>query len=108
MSRCTCLSFRHYCQNSKVLTVLTYRHEWRVANLQIMSSSLGVDTSSLLVHLAGVELTPEARMWLQENLAPAQTVWLKLISREDGVLHCLVRRSQVRWWITKMLLFLCF
>lgn len=61
-----------------------------------MLSSSGVDTPSLLVHLAGVELTPEGRAWLQENLAPAQTVWLKLISREDGVLHCLVHRSGVR------------
>lgn len=68
-----------------------------------MSSPLGVDSSSILVHLAGVELTPEGRVWLQENLAPAQTVWLKLISREDDMLHCLVRRSQVRWWSNEML-----
>lgn len=50
----------------------------------------------MLVHLAGVEVTPEGRAWLQENLAPPQTVWLQLISREDGELHCLVRRSGVR------------
>lgn len=55
----------------------------------------------MLVHLAGVEVTPEGRAWLQENLAPAQTVWLQLISREDGVLHCLMRRSRVRrQWLT--------
>lgn len=59
-------------------------------------SSLGVSTSPLLVHLAGVELTPEGRVWLQKNLAPAQTVWLKLISREDDTLHCLLSQSRVR------------
>lgn len=71
--------------------------------LSLTSSSSGVDTSSMLVHLAGVEVTPEGRVWLQENLAPAQTVWLQLISREDGVLHCLVRRNWVRWPRTETL-----
>lgn len=65
-------------------------------------SSLGVGMSPLLVHLAGVELTPEGRVWLQKNLAPAQTVWLKLISREKDLLHCLVCRSRVRHQITEM------
>uniref|UniRef100_A0A8C4E0J1 TNase-like domain-containing protein n=1 Tax=Dicentrarchus labrax TaxID=13489 RepID=A0A8C4E0J1_DICLA len=46
--------------------------------------------SPLLSKHKGVELTPEGRVWLQKNLAPAQTVWLKLISREDDTLHCLV------------------
>lgn len=63
---------------------------------------LGVCTSPMLVHLAGVELTPEGREWLQKNLAPAQTVWLKLISREDDKLHCLVSQSRVRHLITKI------
>lgn len=57
----------------------------------------------MLVHLAGLEVTPEGRAWLQENLAPAQTVWLQLISREDGVLHCLVRRTRVRRPVTETL-----
>lgn len=65
------------------------------------SSSLGVGMSPLLVRLAGVELTPEGREWLQKNLAPAQTVWLKLVSREDDILHCLVCRSRVRHQITR-------
>lgn len=64
-------------------------------------SSLGVCTSPMLVHLAGVELTPEGSVWLQKNLAPAQTVWLKLISREDDILHCLVSQSKVRHLITE-------
>ncbi|XP_014889197.1 protein C3orf33 homolog isoform X3 [Poecilia latipinna] len=51
-------------------------------------------TSPLLVHLAGVELTPEGKTWLQKNLVPPQTVWLKLISREDDMLHCLVSQSR--------------
>ncbi|XP_062241466.1 protein C3orf33 homolog isoform X1 [Platichthys flesus] len=67
-------------------------------HLPILSTLLnkhkGVSRSPLLVHLAGVELTPEGRDWLQKNLAPAQTVWLKLISREDDTLHCLVSQSR--------------
>uniref|UniRef100_A0A1A8NMG0 Chromosome 3 open reading frame 33 n=1 Tax=Nothobranchius rachovii TaxID=451742 RepID=A0A1A8NMG0_9TELE len=51
-------------------------------------------TSPLLVHLAGINLTPEGRLWLQKNLTPAQTVWLKLISREGNMLHCLVSQSK--------------
>ncbi|XP_063763706.1 protein C3orf33 homolog isoform X2 [Eleginops maclovinus] len=58
----------------------------------ILSNKQGVCKSPMLVHLAGVELTPEGREWLQKNLA--QTVWLKLISREDDILHCLVSQSR--------------
>lgn len=54
------------------------------------------DTSALLVHLAGVDLTSEGRTWLLENLSPNQIVWFKLISREDHVLHCLVSQNKVR------------
>ncbi|KAM6960545.1 protein C3orf33 homolog [Aplochiton taeniatus] len=46
------------------------------------------------LRLAGVELTPEGRVWMEKHLAPAQTVWLKLISREEGTLHCLVSHSK--------------
>lgn len=53
-----------------------------------------MSTSPLLVHLAGVELTPEGRLWLQENVAPSQMVWLKLISREGDMLHCFVSQSR--------------
>ncbi|XP_070826728.1 protein C3orf33 homolog isoform X1 [Chaetodon trifascialis] len=60
----------------------------------LLSKHKGVSTPPILVHLAGVELTPEGREWLQKNLSPAQTVWLKLISREDDTLHCLVSRSR--------------
>ncbi|XP_008307782.1 protein C3orf33 homolog isoform X2 [Cynoglossus semilaevis] len=56
------------------------------------------DTSALLVHLAGVDLTSEGRTWLLENLSPNQIVWFKLISREDHVLHCLVSQNKVLMW----------
>ncbi|XP_072247801.1 protein C3orf33 homolog isoform X2 [Leuresthes tenuis] len=56
------------------------------------------DVSPLLVRLAGVELTPEGKMWLQETLAPAETVWLKLISREEDTLHCLVSHGKGSIW----------
>ncbi|XP_031651240.1 protein C3orf33 homolog isoform X3 [Oncorhynchus kisutch] len=48
----------------------------------------------LAVRLAGVELTPEGRVWLEQHLSPAQTVWLKLVSREEETLHCLVSVSR--------------
>uniref|UniRef100_A0A8C6SZE3 TNase-like domain-containing protein n=1 Tax=Neogobius melanostomus TaxID=47308 RepID=A0A8C6SZE3_9GOBI len=54
--------------------------------------------SLLQVHLAGVELTPEGRQWLQENLLPAKMVWVKLISREDDVLSCLVSQNRGVLW----------
>ncbi|XP_041732827.1 protein C3orf33 homolog isoform X1 [Coregonus clupeaformis] len=52
----------------------------------------------LAVRLAGVDLTPEGRAWLEQHLSPAQTVWLKLVSREEETLHCLVsvRRGSLR------------
>ncbi|XP_075892397.1 protein C3orf33 homolog [Nelusetta ayraudi] len=65
---------------------------------QLLSESKGVGISPLLVRLAGVELTPEGKEWLQKNLAPAQTVWLKLISREEDTLHCLVCQSRGSLW----------
>ncbi|KAM8768313.1 protein C3orf33 homolog isoform 2-T2 [Acanthopagrus schlegelii] len=64
----------------------------------LLSKHKGALTSPMLVHLAGVELTPEGRVWLQKNLTPAQTVWLKLISREDDALHCLVSQSRGSMW----------
>ncbi|XP_034556964.1 protein C3orf33 homolog isoform X2 [Notolabrus celidotus] len=64
----------------------------------LLSKHKGVHPSSMLVHLAGVELTPEGREWLQKNLTPAQTVWLKLISRENEALHCLVSQSKGSVW----------
>ncbi|CAL8362647.1 unnamed protein product [Merluccius merluccius] len=57
-----------------------------------------VSSSSLAVRLAGVEPTPEGKVWLQRRLAPAQMVWLKLISREDNILHCLVSHSKGAFW----------
>ncbi|XP_034719055.1 protein C3orf33 homolog isoform X2 [Etheostoma cragini] len=64
----------------------------------LLSKHKGACTSLMLVHLAGVELTPEGRVWLQKNLVPSQTVWLKLISREDDILHCLVSQSRGLMW----------
>ncbi|XP_053177431.1 protein C3orf33 homolog [Scomber japonicus] len=64
----------------------------------LLSKHKGVSTSPLLVNLAGVELTPEGKEWLHKSLAPAQTVWLKLISREDDILHCLVSQSKGSLW----------
>ncbi|CAN9510952.1 unnamed protein product [Ophioblennius macclurei] len=60
----------------------------------LLSKRADVAESPLAVRLAGVELTPEGRTWLQKNLAPSQTVWLKLISREDERLHCLVYENR--------------
>ncbi|XP_040902517.1 protein C3orf33 homolog isoform X2 [Toxotes jaculatrix] len=68
----------------------------------LLSKHKGASMSPLLVHLAGVELTPEGRVWLQKNLVPTQTVWLKLISREDDILHCLVSQNRGSMWSYSM------
>lgn len=54
--------------------------------------------SPLQVHLAGVALTPEGRQWLQNNLLPAKMVWIKLISREEDILYCLVSQNKGLLW----------
>ncbi|XP_038159240.1 protein C3orf33 homolog isoform X2 [Cyprinodon tularosa] len=64
----------------------------------LLSKQQDVSTSRLWVHLSGVELTPEGKIWLQKNLVPPQTVWLKLISRQDSTLHCLVSQSRGSIW----------
>ncbi|XP_053479666.1 protein C3orf33 homolog [Ictalurus furcatus] len=47
----------------------------------------------LRVCLAGVDLTPEGHDWLAATLRTDETVWLRLISRQDESLHCLVSLS---------------
>ncbi|XP_052007899.1 protein C3orf33 homolog [Xyrauchen texanus] len=42
------------------------------------------------VRLAGVELTSEGQHWIGQQLKPAEKVWLRLITRQDETLHCLV------------------
>ncbi|KAM6933825.1 protein C3orf33 homolog isoform 1-T1 [Xenentodon cancila] len=64
----------------------------------LLSKHKDVSISPLLVHLAGVELTPDGKMWLQKNVTPPQTVWLKLISREDNNLYCLVSQTRGSLW----------
>ncbi|KAI5611334.1 protein C3orf33-like [Silurus asotus] len=50
-------------------------------------------TTPLHVRLAGVDLTPQGRDWLVRTLRRDETVWLRLISREDESLHCMVSLS---------------
>ncbi|XP_037534152.1 protein C3orf33 homolog [Nematolebias whitei] len=64
----------------------------------LLSKHKDACTSLLLVRLVGVNLTPEGKLWLLKNLTPAQTVWLKLISREDDALNCLVSQSKRSVW----------
>ncbi|XP_077050728.1 protein C3orf33 homolog isoform X2 [Siphateles boraxobius] len=42
------------------------------------------------VRLAGVEMTSEGHDWIAQQLKPAETLWLRLISRQNQTLHCLV------------------
>ncbi|XP_016095972.1 protein C3orf33-like [Sinocyclocheilus grahami] len=42
------------------------------------------------VRLAGVELTAEGQDWIGQQLKPAETVWLRLIVRQNETLHSLV------------------
>ncbi|XP_073435118.1 protein C3orf33 homolog isoform X2 [Dendrobates tinctorius] len=45
---------------------------------------------SLPVRLAGVELTQNGKVWLQDNLQPSQVLWFQLLNREDSMLDCFV------------------
>ncbi|XP_072320259.1 protein C3orf33 homolog isoform X2 [Eucyclogobius newberryi] len=79
--------------------------------LPVISSLLhkkqNMSPSPLQVHFAGVELTPDGRQWLRENLLPTKMVGIKLISREDDTLYCLVSQNKgVLWtyWINEELL----
>ncbi|KAM9812636.1 protein C3orf33 homolog isoform X1 [Syngnathus typhle] len=60
----------------------------------LLTKHKGVSTSTLLVNLAGVDLTADGKLWLQRNVRPSQTVWLKLISRQEDTLHCFVAHSK--------------
>ncbi|XP_077397353.1 protein C3orf33 homolog isoform X3 [Festucalex cinctus] len=40
----------------------------------------------------------DGKIWLQRSIVPTQTVWLKLISRQDDTLHCLVAHSKGSSW----------
>ncbi|KAM4771128.1 protein C3orf33 homolog [Rhinophrynus dorsalis] len=46
--------------------------------------------STLLVRLAGVELTPSGKIWLREKLQPSQMLWFQLLNREDSMLDCFI------------------
>uniref|UniRef100_W5LLX9 Chromosome 3 open reading frame 33 n=1 Tax=Astyanax mexicanus TaxID=7994 RepID=W5LLX9_ASTMX len=62
--------------------------------------------ASLDVRLAGVELTPQGQEWLSQRLRPTQAVWLRLISRQEESLHCLVSGSIFTTCINEELLWL--
>ncbi|XP_054649988.1 protein C3orf33 homolog isoform X2 [Dunckerocampus dactyliophorus] len=64
----------------------------------LLTKHKGVCKSNLLVDLAGVALTPDGLLWLQGSLLSSQTVWLKLISRQDDKLHCFVTSSKGSSW----------
>ncbi|XP_067275972.1 protein C3orf33 homolog [Pseudorasbora parva] len=42
------------------------------------------------VRLAGLEMTSEGHDWIARQLKPDETVWLRLIARQNQTLHCLV------------------
>ncbi|KAM8954496.1 protein C3orf33 homolog [Pelodytes ibericus] len=57
-----------------------------VASLQKRWHSEG----SLVIRLAGVEMTPSGKVWLQEKLHPSQMLWFQLLNRDDLALDCFV------------------
>lgn len=54
------------------------------------------------VRLAGVELTSEGQYWISQQLKPAETVWLRLIARQNETLHCLVSVNRVSEICTRL------
>uniref|UniRef100_A0A3B4YP58 TNase-like domain-containing protein n=1 Tax=Seriola lalandi dorsalis TaxID=1841481 RepID=A0A3B4YP58_SERLL len=59
----------------------------------LLSKHKDVSTSPLLVHLAGVELTPEGRVWLQKNLAPTDLNLFSLIKKSFPCLSSPVQQG---------------
>ncbi|XP_075058129.1 protein C3orf33 homolog [Mixophyes fleayi] len=45
---------------------------------------------SLMIRLAGVELTYSGKIWLQHNLQPSQMLWFQLLNREHSMLDCFI------------------
>ncbi|XP_029472417.1 protein C3orf33 homolog isoform X2 [Rhinatrema bivittatum] len=45
---------------------------------------------SLLIRLAGVELTQNGRLWLREWLKPSEMLWFQLLRRDESALDCFV------------------
>ncbi|XP_008062300.2 protein C3orf33 homolog [Carlito syrichta] len=56
--------------------------------LPIVSSLRKEPCGSLLVKLAGVELTETGKVWLQRELKPSQLLWFQLLGKEDSALIC--------------------
>ncbi|KAG8445268.1 hypothetical protein GDO86_010157 [Hymenochirus boettgeri] len=49
---------------------------------------------TLFIQLAGVELTENGKLWLQEQLRPSQILWFQLLNREESVLDCFILVDQ--------------
>uniref|UniRef100_A0A672MVI4 Chromosome 3 open reading frame 33 n=1 Tax=Sinocyclocheilus grahami TaxID=75366 RepID=A0A672MVI4_SINGR len=64
-----------------------------VEHIPIYVPLLSHSLTLLDVRLAGVELTAEGQDWIGQQLKPAETVWLRLIVRQNETLHSLVALS---------------
>ncbi|XP_048838407.1 protein C3orf33 homolog [Brienomyrus brachyistius] len=60
--------------------------------IPVLSSLLGKCRSDSLldVRLAGVQVTDEGWAWLRDHLTSTETVWFRLIRRDNDTLDCLV------------------
>ncbi|XP_063772182.1 protein C3orf33 homolog [Pseudophryne corroboree] len=57
---------------------------------------------TLLVRLAGVELSQSGKVWLQNHLQPSQMLWFQLLNREESVLDCFIFVKK-RWFFNECL-----
>ncbi|XP_067851441.1 protein C3orf33 homolog isoform X2 [Heptranchias perlo] len=48
----------------------------------------------LMVRLAGLEMTDEARTWLREQIKPSHIIWFQLLRRENSFIDCIVRLNK--------------
>nr|XP_033815120.1 protein C3orf33 homolog isoform X2 [Geotrypetes seraphini] len=53
---------------------------------------------SLLVRLAGVELTENGKLWLREWLKPSEMLWFQLLRRDDSLLDCFILVNRGRFF----------
>ncbi|XP_007887074.2 protein C3orf33 homolog [Callorhinchus milii] len=65
-----------------------------ISSLQRKWQSSGL----LMIRMAGLQMTDEARIWLQEQIKPSNIVWFQLLGREDSIIDCIVRKNKGRFF----------
>lgn len=66
--------------------------------LPILSSWRKEPQGTLLIKLAGVQLSESGKVWLQEELKPSQELWFQLLGKENSALFCYLLVKKGRYF----------